>query len=261
MGLSEKVMRNAKSSSASKTRRKTNKLIINERAFKKIQYEFLSSISHQLRTPIATVQSSLELLEMYIRTNNPARQNQTMNKIKRNLAGLNETLERITSLYKYNIIDQKLKSVKIDPHKFTSELLEEVLVQSDSSHLLNVNIDAKVKYIRADEFVLKQIMLNLVFNAIKYSPEGSQVLIQVKSDNQNVAISVKDEGTGINKSDMKNLYMPFFRGKNSASVPGVGLGLAIVKKLSSLHKIKIVCLSEPDNGTEFILKIPIEVKK
>ena len=104
-------------------------------------------------------------------------------------------------------------------------------------------------------------MLNLIYNAIKFSPEGSQILIQIKSDDSKIIVSVKDEGIGIRKSDMKNLYRPFFRGNNSSSVPGVGLGLAIVKKLSSLHKIKIECVSEPNNGTEFILKIPLESKR
>lgn len=258
MSKSKNPERNRKKNTGGKSPAKKKKTLNSERAIRKFQYEFLSSVSHQMRTPIATVQSSLELLEMYIRSNNPARQYQTINKIKRNLSGLNQTLERITSLYKFNIINQKLRLSRIEPHKFVSGLLEEIIVHEGVSHLINVNIDLRKKYFKADEFILKHIMLNLINNAIKFSPEGSQILIQINSDKNKVKVSIKDEGMGIRKSDMKNLYRPFFRAKNALAVPGVGLGLAIVKRLSTLHKIKIECLSETNNGTEFILKIPQE---
>ena len=228
----------------------------NERLIKKFQYDFISSTSHQLRTPIAAIQSSIELLELYIRKENPARQTQALNKIKRNLAGLSDTLERITTLYKNEITRQKLIITKIEPHKFINDLLDEILILTGSSHLINVDIEINNKYFYADEPALKQILLNLIHNAIKFSPEGSQILIYVASAKNKIEISVKDEGIGIGKKDQLKLYRPFFRAKNAETVPGVGLGLAIVKRLVMLHKARITCISEPELGTEFKISIP-----
>ena len=226
------------------------------RYIKKMQYEFISATSHQLRTPIASIQSSLDVLELYIKRENTARQIQALNKIKKSLAGLKDTLERITTLYKHEVIKQKLKISQIEPHLFFNDLLDEVMVESENKHFININIDSSVKPFFADEFVLKQIIMNLLSNAIKFSPEDSQIQLSVLTNKKHLEISVKDEGIGIDKKDLKKLYQPFFRGKNAAAIPGEGLGLAIVKKMCDLHKIKIECFSEYNRGTEFVLIVP-----
>ena len=227
-----------------------------KRTLKKMQYEFISSTSHQLRTPIASIQSSLEVLELYIKRNNTARQLQAINKIKKSFVGLKNTLERITTLYKHEVIKQKLIITKIEPHKFFNDLLDEVLIDSESGHFVNVNIDEQVMVFFADEFVMKQIIINLLNNAIKFSPDGGQIQLSVIINKKYLEIYIKDEGIGIDKKDLIKLYQPFFRGRNAAAIQGEGLGLAIVKKLCDLHKIKIECTSEQNRGTEFKLIIP-----
>ena len=226
------------------------------RSIKKMQYEFISSTSHQLRTPIASIQSSLDVLELYVKKENPARQLQVINKIKKSLAGLKDTLERITTLYKNEIIEQKLKISKIEAHKFFNDLLDEIIIDAENKHLVNINIDESVNVFFADEFVLKQIVINLLNNAVKFSPGGGQVRLSVVTGKKQLEIRVKDEGIGIDKRDLIKLYQPFFRGRNTNAIPGEGLGLAIVKQLCDLHKIKIECTSERKRGTEFMLTIP-----
>ena len=254
--VAKSVRGKKKSIRNSKKNKKVDKAVKSGTAMRKFQYEFLTSTSHQLRTPLATVQSSLDLLEMYIRNENPVRQTQTLNKIRRTLADLKNTLERITTLYKHEVRKQKLNISSIAPHKFFNDLLDEIMIISENSHFININIDLTSKVFSADELVLKQIMLNLLHNAIKFSPKRSQILIQIKSGKDDIEISVKDEGIGIESKEIKNLFRPFYRAKNSTPYPGVGLGLAIVKKLSLLHKAKIKCISEPDKGTEFKILLP-----
>lgn len=226
------------------------------RSIKKLQYEFINSTSHQLRTPIATIQSSLEVLELYIKRENTARQIQMLNRIKASLAGLKETLERITTIYKHEIIKQRLKVSQIEPHKFFNDLLVEVIIGTENTHYVNMNVDANVFKFFADEFVLKQILINLLNNSVKFSPAGGQIQLSVLMNKKQLEISVKDEGIGIDKKDLAKLYEPFFRGKNSTTIPGNGLGLTIVKKLCDMHKIKIECNSNLNKGTEFKLVIP-----
>ncbi len=224
--------------------------------FKKLQYEFISSVSHQLRTPMAEMQSSLDLLELYTRKENTTRQLQAINKIKRSVDNLKGTIERITLLYKHELKKQKPSITKVDPRKFVNELLNDILIQTGNNHFINVNFETEIKLITTDEIILKQILLNLLENAIKFSPEGGQIQLLLRQNKGSVEISVKDEGIGIAKNDYNKLYHPFYRGSNVGSIPGVGLGLAIVKKLAFILQAKIECRSETGKGTEFIVKIP-----
>jgi len=240
--------------------KKVNKVKYFSLSLKKLQYEFISSTAHQLRTPIASIQSSFDVLELYIIKENTARQMQAVHKIKKSLVGLTNTLDRITTLYKNELVKQKLDIIRIEPHKFFNDLLDEVIIFSGETCLINISIEVSKKYIYADEFVLKQILLNLIGNSVKFSPQGGQIRLTVNADKKILRISIKDEGIGINKNDLINLYQPFFRGKNVSMIPGDGLGLAIVKKLCFLHKAKITCESELNKGTEFMISIPQPLK-
>lgn len=225
-------------------------------SLRKLQAEFISSTSHQFLTPLSTIQSSVELLEYYIKKENYTRQQEIINKIKRSIVNLTETLEGITSLYKYSSLKQKLNLKNISIRKFINDLLEEVVVNIGDSHLIIVNIEPDLNSINCDEFIIKQILLNLINNAVKFSPEGGQIKLDIKKRKKRIEFSVKDEGVGIAKSDLKKLYNPFYRGKNAAAIPGAGLGLAIVKNLTQLLDAKIKCISNLNEGTEFRIFIP-----
>jgi signal transduction histidine kinase len=240
-------------------KKKPGAKIAEAKAVKKFQYEFISSTSHQLRTPIASIQSSLDVLELYINRGNPARQKEVLGKIKKSISGLRETLERVTILYKNELVKPKLNIQKLEPHKFFNDLLDELMIASNESCLINITLDMTEKYIYIDEFILKQILLNLVNNAIKFSNNEGQIRLFVKSQKDNIVISVKDEGIGIDKKDIKNLFRPFYRGNNANNIPGDGLGLAIVKRLCAIHKVKIELTSELNKGTEFVLTIPQKI--
>lgn len=226
------------------------------KAFKKLQYEFISSVSHQLRTPLAEMQSALDLLELYTKNENTSRQIQAIDKIKRSVNNLKDTIEQIGVLYKHELNKQKPNFAAIDLRKFINELLDDVLMLTGNSHFINVNFETEVKQITTDEIILKQILINLIDNSIKFSPEGGQIQLSIKRNKNNVEISVKDEGIGITKKDFGKLYQPFYRGSNVGAIAGVGLGLAIVKKLTAMLKARIECNSQTGRGTEFILKIP-----
>ena len=225
-------------------------------SLRKLQAEFISSTSHQFFTPLSTLQSSVELLEYYIKKENYTRQQEIISKIKRAIVNLTQTLEGITTLYKYSSLKQKLNLKEIYTRRFINDLLEEIVVNIGESHLIIVNIEPDVNLIISDEFLLKQILLNLINNAVKFSPEGGQIRLDLKKRNKKIEISVKDEGVGIAKSDIKKLFHPFYRGNNAAGIPGAGLGLAIVKNFTQLLGAKVNCTSNLKEGTEFKILIP-----
>lgn len=245
-----------------KTRTKnSNKKSIRREINFQIKYrdDFINITSHQLRTPLSTIQSSIELLELYIKKGNAARQLQTLNKVKKSISYLKDVIENITELYKKEKQKQKLNVSKIVLREFINELIEEIIVQASENHLINVNIEYPEKYIYGDEFILKQILVNLLINSIKFSPEGGQIQMSVRKSNKYLELSIKDEGIGIDEKDIKKIFQPFYRANNATDIPGIGLGLAIVKKLIKIHKGKIKCYSSLGNGTEFQIFIPLKL--
>ncbi len=231
---------------------------LHERKFKRMQSEFITATSHQLRTPLSTIRSSIDLLELYIQKGNTFRQQEILEKLKRSSDYLTETVDKITAIYKYDPSKQKPRIRKTDIRKFISDLLEEAVIHIGDTHFINSHIDPNLTTIYCDEFILKQILTNLIHNAIKFSPNGGEVRLSVRNAKRYIEFSVRDEGVGIGKSDLKKLFQPFFRGKNAAQVPGVGLGLSIVKNLGKIHRAKIGCISELNKGTEFKILIPIK---
>jgi signal transduction histidine kinase len=233
-----------------------NRKIIKQKKTKNISFnnnqsEFISATSHQFRTPLATIQSSLELLEVYISKKNTTRQQQIINKIKRSIAYLDQIVDKITTLYKYGSLKQKPHIVKIGVRKFLNELLDELIFYVDDIHYINVNIEKSIDIIYADEFILKQILSNLLSNAIKFSPAGGQVQLKVSENKNDIEFSVQDEGMGISIEDQKKLFEPFFRSENVITISGTGLGLTVVKSLAAIHKVKIEFKSKINEGTEF----------
>lgn len=226
---------------------------ISNRNYTKLQYEFLSATSHQLRTPLATMQSSLDLLEYYVKKENTPRQLHTLNKLKKTLWDIQDTLNKITILYKHHIKKQELNITEIEIRKFINDLLNDIMTSRGNNHLINVSFVSNNNIVYADEFVLKHILFNIISNSIKFSPQGSEIRININVQKKYFEISIKDEGIGISKKHLPKLYEPFFRANNALEYDGAGLGLSIVKKLVDLHKAKIECISKLNNGTEFIL--------
>jgi signal transduction histidine kinase len=229
--------------------------------FRRLQSEFVTATSHQFRTPLSTIRSSLDLLDLYIKKENTTRQQEIIEKLKRSVGYLTEMVEKITAIYRYDSVKQKARIKKTDVRKFVSDVLNEVVVNISAEHFINSNIEENISSIYCDEFILKQILINLINNSIKFSPKGGQIRLNVSSSKKVIEFSVKDEGIGISKADLKKLFQPFFRGSNAAEIQGVGLGLSIVKNLSMIHKAKIECLSELNRGTEFKISIPTKYKR
>jgi len=226
----------------------------------KRESDFVTATSHQFRTPLSTIQTSLDLLEFYIGNGNESRQIEILRKLKKSVGYLTDTVEKITSLYLYRSAKLKPKIRKVDLRNFVNDLLEEIVINIGDSHYINVGIEAGLDTIECDEFILKQILLNLLNNAIKYSPGGGQIRLDIKKEKKKLKFSVKDEGVGISKGDLDKLFHPFFRGRNAVSIPGIGLGLAIVKNLAKIHKASLGCFSRINQGSEFVIIIPAEYK-
>jgi PAS domain S-box-containing protein len=230
-----------------------------EKQLNEIKSRFVSMASHEFRTPLSTVLSSASLLSKYTKENEQDKRNRHIDKIKNSVKHLNDILEDFLSL-------GKLDEGKVESHTVVFNLMEFIGEIADEMNGL-VKRGQRIEYIHdgdtnaiTDKKLLKNILINLIGNAIKFSGEGS--LIEIKSSsNQGIAvISVADQGIGISKEDQEHLFSSFFRGANATNIQGTGLGLHIVKRYLDLIEGEVHLQSELNKGTVITFTIPINKK-
>ena len=143
----------SKNSSSKEIHAKQRKQISTDRKFKKLQTEFVTATSHQFRTPLSTIRSSIDLLELYVKKGNTSRQIEILEKLKRTTDYLTEMVEKITAIYKYDPAAQKPNIKKVDIRKFVNDLLEDVVIHIGDAHFINSSIDSSISVFYCDEFI------------------------------------------------------------------------------------------------------------
>ena len=227
-----------------------------EKQLNEIKSRFVSMASHEFRTPLSTVLSSASLLEKYKTTEEQEKRTRHIDKIKNSVRHLNDILEDFLSLGK---LDEGKVSTAIsdfDLKEFVHDTVEEMkgLVKKDQQLAIDYKGDL---LIHSDKKLLKNIIFNLLTNAIKFSKETSPVSIRINVSDRRAVISVIDEGIGIGKEDQEHLFTSFYRGVNAANIAGTGLGLHIVKRYTDLLKGNVHLRSELNKGTTVTVDIPV----
>lgn len=234
------------------------------REMDRLKSEFLANMSHELRTPLTAIIGFSELLI-----------DRVMGEMNEEQAGCVENVltsgQHLLKLIN-DILDlSKIEAGKMELHLETFELATIVdFVRKTISPLaekkrvtLEVNIAEGIPDMYADPGKIKQLLLNLVGNAIKFTPEGGRVTIGSESRNGHFIISVADTGIGIRQEDRDRIFQEFQQAEGSTSreYGGTGLGLTLTKKLTEMHGGKIELESEPGKGSKFTVYIPMRIEK
>lgn len=227
-----------------------------EKQLSEIKSQFVSIASHEFRTPLSTVLSSATLLSKYRTAEDQPKRDRHIDKIKDAVRNLNDILDDFLSL-------GKLEENKVEVHKdsfnlevFLEEVLEEMKPQEKPGQHISVSSDGNPN-VDTDKRLLKNIIVNLLANAIKFSAENTQIEIKSKTNLSNFEITIKDNGIGISKDDQQQLFSSFFRGKNAVNIQGTGLGLHIIKRYADLLKGTILINSILGEGTTVTVTIPV----
>ncbi len=238
-----------------KTKNELNLALEKEKELNELKSRFVSMASHEFRTPLATIMSSLSLVKTYGDQNDTEKQNRHIGKIKSSINNLTDILNDFLSV-------SKLEEGKVEVLMETfsvQEFLKGII--SDTENLCKQ--DQKMVYIhdgedtvRLDKKILQHILFNLISNATKFSKEGSQITIRTQRKEKMILFSVEDQGIGISESDQKHLFQRFYRAKNAANIQGTGLGLNIIENYAELMKGKISFTSVENVGTTFTLSFP-----
>jgi PAS domain S-box-containing protein len=229
-----------------------------ERELRELKSCFVSMASHEFRTPLTTIVSSTELLEIY-------GQKWTEDKKQKHYQRIEAAVNRMTSLLDDVLLFSKVEAGKLEFNpkplvlkNFCSDLVEELQLGIGVNHKLTFVFSGLDKNACLDEKLLLHILGNLLSNAIKYSPQNTTILFGCYCNEEEVIFEVKDEGIGIPIEDQGQLFESFHRAKNVGNIPGTGLGLAIVRNSVNLHGGRIIVESEPGVGTTFKVILPLD---
>ncbi|WP_160693172.1 HAMP domain-containing sensor histidine kinase [Clostridium sp. C2-6-12] len=232
---------------------------------KKAQEDFILNISHDLRSPLNIILSILQCYkDEYKNIDNMEQSQKHMESIKRNgykILKLINNLIDTTKLEKkhYNIKRENLDVINLIEWNISS--IDKYAKRKDISLVFDTNVEECVMAI--DPEAIDRIIMNLISNAIKFSPQGSSIYINTwKSINQ-LTISVRDEGIGIPKEEQEAIFNRFIQSSknNRNENSGSGIGLDLVRYLTKAHNGEIELISEENKGSEFIVKLPIEILK
>lgn len=229
-----------------------------EKELGELKSRFVSIASHEFRTPLGGIMTSVSLIEKYHGVGNTEKLVKHVNTIKKSVKNLTTILNEFLSLDKLDqgVIETYCTSFSLA--KLCRDTFEEMGDLKEKNQVLNVIHEKPELIIIQNESMLRNVLINLLSNAVKYSSNGSEICFHTTVENNSLIIKVIDYGIGIPANDQKHLFARFFRAKNVNNIQGTGLGLNIVKRYMDIMGGKIEFESEENKGTTFKLILPLE---
>jgi len=217
---------------------------------------FVATTSHEFRTPLTSMFSSIELIQRYSDKWSPDKKNDHYERIKDSIRYLTKLLDDILTLSKSESGDISFAPAPTDLTALAGECVSDALSLTNN-HSINLQLSTdSIKY-TVDPKLIRFILNNLLSNAIKYSPDGGTVDFNLSSDGEFVMIKVLDKGIGIPDDEIDNIFDSFYRSRNVNTIEGTGLGLSIVKRAVDLHSGDITVSSKLNQGSLFTVRIPL----
>lgn len=217
----------------------------------KNQREFTANAAHELKTPLAIIQSQIDLYEEDNHSLNPESK-EFLSMLKSQISKLNTI---ITSLLDLSELESIKRQNKIELSSLIDEIIDDLYPLLDKNKIKISNKIDKDLYILGSDTLIYRLFYNLIENAIKYNKENGKIEIWSEIENSFINIFVKDDGIGMDQEDLKNIFNPFYRSNNKKSlVDGSGLGLALVDGIAKVHKAEISVSSEINFGSTFKIK-------
>jgi two-component system, sensor histidine kinase and response regulator len=223
-----------------------------------IKGKLVGMFSHDFRNPLATILSSISLLRDYADRMDEKRRLAHMNRVDASVRQLLHMLDDMLIITQMESGRLEFKPELLGVEQFFQHIIEEFQIIHAETHTFRIE-SRFADPMMADPRLLRQIAANLISNAVKYSPAGSEVSITLGFRQGQFAFSVEDRGIGIPEKDQAELFGVFHRGSNVGDVSGTGLGLAIVKQAVELHNGTLHIESEVGRGTKVTVLIPIFV--
>ncbi len=252
------------------------KVLQRERELSMLKSSFVAMTSHEFRTPLTAISSSTDLLQRYRNRLSEEKQQAHLHRIKSAVQRMTQMLNDILLMSEAEAGKLQFNPTPLNLIQFCRHLVEDVqptakeqqvihftyrsngtLAGQDTDEIEQKRFDFLSGLAAWDEKLLRQILGNLLSNALKYSPEGSTVQFDLTAKDDRVIFQIQDQGIGIPPADQSRLFEAFHRANNVGTIQGTGLGLAIVKQCVDLHRGEITFTTEVGKGTTFIVILPL----
>jgi two-component system sensor kinase FixL len=235
---------------------KVSRSLAKEKELSQLKSRFVSMASHEFRTPLSSIQLSAILVEKYAQQGDQENIAKHIGKIKNSISSLTAILNDFLSLERLEAGKIDVKHNEFDIVQFAEGITEEMQLIAKQNQKIIYEHTGTSSMVFLDDGLLKNCVINLIFNAIKYSGENSFIEFNTILTACELAIVIKDNGIGIPENDHKHLFEAFFRAHNTGTIPGTGLGLNIVTRYTELMNGRIEFESKVDQGTSFTLLFP-----
>ncbi|HEY9762591.1 MAG TPA: ATP-binding protein [Trichocoleus sp.] len=235
----------------------TQQALTKERELNELKSSFISMISHDIRTPLAIILSSIDLLQAYATKATEEKRQRYFQQIRTAVRRMQDLLDDVLLISRAESGAVKYEPTALDLDEFCRRLVEEIqVISGDRYDIVFTNL-GDCRYVCMDQKLMQHIFMNLLSNAVKYSPEGGWVDFEVECREGVGIFRVRDQGIGIPADDLPSLFTAFRRGRNVGAISGTGLGLSIVKTCVDMHLGKIHVSSEVGKGTTFEVILPL----
>jgi two-component system phosphate regulon sensor histidine kinase PhoR len=234
--------------------------MIKQKQISEIKTDFINNMTHEFKTPIATINLALDAIKNPKIINDNEKVLRYSNMIREENKRMHAQVENVLRISQLEKNQVDVSKEKEDIHDLVDEAISHVdlLVKSKEGYI-KTHFNAEASQILANHFHLTNVIVNMIDNAIKYSPESPKIDITTESTDKFVILSIKDQGMGMTKNVQKNIFKKFYREEkgNVHNVKGHGLGLSYVKKIVELHQGKVYVESEKGIGSTFVMEIAL----
>jgi PAS domain S-box-containing protein len=235
---------------------KLNEALKKEKELVELKSKFISIASHEFRTPLSTILLATGIIKKYKQKLAPVDMEEKLANIEKQVAHMTFLLDDVL-----NVGRADAGKIQVNLTEVSTDIFEKMAIDamrgSETRHELRFSMDCGVIRFMTDEKLIRNVIINLTTNAVKFSPKAKFIEMKVSCDAHKLYILVKDQGIGIPKEDMKDLFTSFSRGSNVGAIEGTGIGLSIAKKAIELLSGTLEVQSEIGKGTEFRVALPV----
>lgn len=228
-----------------------------ERELNELKTKFLSMVSHEFKTPLTGILTSTRLTTKYVETGNKEKQQKHLDTIANKVHYLNDILNDFLSVERFESGKVKYNFTQFELSKVLNEVIYDANMLLKSGQSINYPENSDEFTLFFDQKILELILLNLIRNAIKYSPEDTRIDLSINEEDDKLIFTVTDQGIGIPDEDQKHIFERYFRAQNASLDQGTGIGLNIVKGHLETLGGAVYFTSKENVGSKFTVEIPL----
>jgi PAS domain S-box-containing protein len=227
-----------------------------ERELNAFRTNLMRTLSHELRTPLAIMTTACDLLEHYMERATPQQRQEKINNIRIQIDRLSEMLEDISIIVQSSAQHLNARWEIGDYAEICRNCVYEVHQSMGAEHRMTFEFNGQALNAHMDKRLLRRTVANLLTNAVKYSPPGSEIVTRLGCEDNSIIIEVADQGIGMSAQDQQFAFEPFYRSNAVAAIHGTGLGLSIVRECVTLMQGTVYIKSEMGSGSTFVVRLP-----